>query len=211
MKAVVNEKADGKQKWATAAAVLSHPLRVRILEVLNEKDMSPSEFVQSGLAPERPTLSMVAYHFKTLWESGCLEIVGEVKVRGAVEHTYRGTSRAFFSDEDWAELADDQRRRISKVMWQGMAARVDGAFLADTFDARLDRHLTWLAMDLDEQGWDELTSELEESFSRVLEIRAAAAQRLKETAEIPVHVTMGMLGFESPRTVDVVGVSMSEE
>jgi hypothetical protein len=137
-----------------------------------------------------------------LCEEGCLEIVGEEQVRGAVEHTYRGIARTYYSDEEWAKLTGPQRRRLSKAMWQGMAARADGAMLARTFDSRPNRHLTWFAMDLDERGWEEFTAELAESFGRIRRIRDDAAQRLKASPEVPMHATFGMLGFESPRTVD---------
>jgi hypothetical protein len=198
--ATTDGKRDGGQP--TAASVLSHPLRVRILEVLNEKDMSPVGFLRSGLALGRPTMPVVAYHFRTLHADDCLEIVGEEQVRGAVEHIYRGVARTFYTDEGWAKLTDPQRRRLSKAMWQGMAARADGAMLAHTFDARPDRHLTWFAMDLDERGWQELTAELRESFARVRRIRHDAAERLRRSSEVPIHTTFGMFGFESPRTVE---------
>jgi hypothetical protein len=211
VRAGTKEQAKQRVERPTAASVLSHPLRVRILEVLNEQDMSPAGFLKSGLALGTPTMPVVAYHFRTLYEDGCLEIVGEVQVRGAIEHTYRGIARTYFTDEEWAKLTGPQRRRLSKAMWQGMAARADGAMLACTFDSRPNRHLTWFAMDLDEQGWDEFTAELAESFGRIRGIRTDAAERLKESPEIPIHTTFGMLGFESPRTVDAADAVTEEQ
>jgi hypothetical protein len=48
---------------STATTVLAHPLRVRILEVLNQGDMSPVEFCREGFAPEGMEVSHVAYHW----------------------------------------------------------------------------------------------------------------------------------------------------
>jgi hypothetical protein len=202
MQAGGSEHEKQRAQRPTAASVLSHPLRVRILEVLNERDMSPAGFFKSGLVLGKPSMPVVAYHFRTLHEDGSLEIVAEEQVRGAVEHTYRGIARTYYTDEEWARFTGPKRRNLSKAVWQGMAARVDGAMLERTFDSRPDRHLTWSALDLDEQGWDEITAELAESFHRIRRIRHAAARRLRESSQIPIHTTVGLLGFESPRTVD---------
>ena len=129
-----------------AATVLAHPLRVRVLEILNQRDMSPIEFCREGFAPENMDVSHVAYHFRELAEYGCLRVIEENKRRGSIEHVYRGLGRAYFSDLQWNELDETERARISKTMVQGLLARVEGALMGDIFDSRTDRHLTWIAM-----------------------------------------------------------------
>ena len=51
-----------------ASEALRHPLRVRILEVVNERDISPVQFMNQGLAPSleisAKTLSSISYHFR---------------------------------------------------------------------------------------------------------------------------------------------------
>ena len=84
---------------STAATVLAHPLRVRILEVLNQRDMSPVEFCREGFAPADMEVSHVAYHFRELAEYGSLAVVEQNARRGSVEHVYRGLGRAYFSDQ----------------------------------------------------------------------------------------------------------------
>jgi hypothetical protein len=53
-----------------ASAALRHPLRVRILEVVNERDTSPSQFMVQKLAPDvevsPKSLSQLSYHFREL-------------------------------------------------------------------------------------------------------------------------------------------------
>src|ERR1700742_1923838 len=90
---------------STAAAVLAHPLRVHILALANERDLSPVEFCREGLAPESMDVSHVAYHFRELAEYGCLTVVEENKRRGSIEHVYRGSGRAYFSDVDWSAIS----------------------------------------------------------------------------------------------------------
>jgi hypothetical protein len=179
---------------------LRHPTRVRILEVVNERDMSPVQFLQLGLAPGQSqwTLPHVSYHFRRLAEYGCLEVVDLVPRRGATEHIYRGTARGFFSDEEWKELTPVERRLISRTMYQGLAARAEGAMLADTFDSRADRHLTWVAIDVDERGWSEAMGSLTGCYREVERIRYDAGDRLAASGERRIPLTVGILGFESP-------------
>jgi len=188
---------------STAATVLSHPLRVRILEVLNQRDMSPVEFCREGFAPEAMEVSRVAYHFRELAEYGSLVVVEQNLRRGSVEHVYRGLGRAYFSDLQWNELDREERVRLSKTMVQGLMARVEGALMSDTFDSRVNRHLTWIAMRLDEQGWSEMTTALSAAFGEVEQIRADAEARLDRDGEDGISSTCGILGFPSPLGVQL--------
>jgi hypothetical protein len=183
---------------STSATVLAHPLRVRILEILNERDMSPVEFCREGFAPETMDVSHVAYHFRELAEYGCLTVVEENKRRGSIEHVYRGIGRAFFSDTEWASLDFAERARISKTVFQGLLARVEGAMMTQTFDAVEDRHLSWIAMHLDEQGWREMSTALAAVFGELEQIRADAEARLVASDEQGIPATCAVLGFQSP-------------
>lgn len=183
---------------STPATVLAHPLRVRILEVLNQRDMSPVEFCREGFAPEGMDVSHVAYHFRELAEYGALYVVERNARRGTVEHVYHGRGRAYFSDLQWSELEREERGRLSKTMAQGLMARIEGALMSASFDSRVNRHLTWTAMRLDEQGWSEMTTALGAAFSEVEQIRADAEARLDRDGEEGIPSTCGILGFPSP-------------
>ena len=63
---------------------MSHPLRVRILAMLDERTASPVEL--AGWLDA--SLGTVAYHVRTLERMGLVELVHETRVRGAVEHHY---------------------------------------------------------------------------------------------------------------------------
>jgi hypothetical protein len=183
---------------STAAAVLAHPLRVHILALANERDISPVEFCREGFAPEDMDVSHVAYHFRELAEYGCLAVIEENKRRGSIEHVYRGIGRAYFSDLQWASLSPEERIRISKAVIQGLFARADEAIMAKTFDSREDRHLSWIAMQLDEQGWKEMTTALSAAYGEVEQIRNDAEKRLSENGGRGFTSTCAILGFESP-------------
>jgi DNA-binding transcriptional ArsR family regulator len=187
---------------STAAAVLAHPVRVRVLEVLNERDMSPIEYCREGLAPAGMDVSHVAYHFRELAEFGCLTVVEENKRRGSIEHVYRGIGRAYFSDADWSGVSPEDRPRITRTVIQGLLARIEGALMTETFESREDRHLTWIAMRLDEQGWKEMVTALGAAFGEVEQIRNDAERRLAESGEDPIASTCAILGFPSPSAPD---------
>lgn len=194
----------GNELEPSVCNALKHPLRARILEVSNEIEMSPSQFVRLGLLPEelyehyQQALSLTSYHFRELEKEGCLEVVRTVPRRGASEHVYKGISRVFFSDDEFEKLAKKTRKGLSKTSFQGVVARTDGAIRSGTFDKRTDRHLTWRAIRLDEEGWDELKSILGDAFERAETARTKAEERLREQREDGFPATFAMLGFESP-------------
>jgi hypothetical protein len=195
----------GTIRKSTASSALSHPIAIQILVVANDRPVSPSRFVEDFLEPRpegsdqiKKALSQSSYHFRALEKAGCLEIVENIPRRGAVEHVYSGTSRAYFSDEEWAELPQLTRCKISTTMLQGLIARTESAMLAHTFDARGDRWLAWTAAKLDDRGWAEMTTTLAANFGELERIREESEARLAETEGEPIPATFGMLGFESP-------------
>jgi DNA-binding transcriptional ArsR family regulator len=201
---MAGDKTGGKQIGESICAVLRHPLRVRILEVLNEGPRSPSQFVEDGLVPKEQfenyhqALSLASYHFRELEKEGCVEVIESIPRRGALEHIYRGLARIYFTDAEFERMPRRQRRRLSRISMQGLVARADRAIQEDTFDARADRHLTWMAMHLDERAWSEVTRVLAATFGELNQIRQDAGDRLAASGAEVITVTVGMLGFESP-------------
>lgn len=195
---------EGKKRSETIGNALKHPLRVRILEVLNEGPRSPSQFVEEGLIPKdsyttyQQALSLAAYHFRELQKEGCLEVIESIPRRGAVEHVYRGLARVFIDDAEFEQMDPPDRRQLSRISLQGMVARADRAIAEGTFDARTDRHLTWMPMQLDERAWGEVIATLAATFAQLTVIREDARDRLATSGEEVIPATVAMLGFESP-------------
>src|SRR5947207_15227409 len=80
---------------------LSHPLRVRILAMLQERTASPVELAEWLGA----RLGTVAYHVRTLHQLGLIDLVDETRVRGAVAHHYRAKERPRVSDAAWSQAS----------------------------------------------------------------------------------------------------------
>lgn len=201
---MAGSKSKGKKRGETICTVLKHPLRVRILEVLNEGPRSPSQFVEEGLIPKehfttyQQALSLASYHFRELEKEGCLEVVESIPRRGAIEHVYRGMARIYFDAAEFEAMPQDTRRELSRISVQGLIARADRAISAKTFDTRSDRHLSWMPMQLDERGWEEVIATLAATFGELTQIRHDAKDRLADSGEEVVPATVALLGFESP-------------
>jgi DNA-binding transcriptional ArsR family regulator len=177
------------------AYVVQHPIRVDALAILNERVASPSEIArQIGVG-----LGKVGNHVKALYDAGCIELVRTDTNRGAIEHFYRASLRPHISDAEWAKLSKSARREISALVFQAVVAEALGALRAGKFDSRLNRHLSWRIMNLDEEGWAELTTEKAESLERIEAIQARADARMVEAGEIGFSAITASMAFERAR------------
>jgi DNA-binding transcriptional ArsR family regulator len=175
---------------------LGHPVRVQALTILNERIASPNEIAKEL----DQTVGHVSYHVKVLKECECIELVDTAPRRGAMEHYYRATSRAFLDVSDWAAVPQSVRPGLSGSLLQTVFDDATNALTTGTFDKREDRHLSWTPMIVDEEGWDEIRQGLEEMLERIFEIQAASAERLTKANEPGIPVSVSMIGYESPAT-----------
>lgn len=175
------------------AKALAHPLRVSILTSLQRGISSPNQLAQELGEP----LGNVSYHVKTLLEYGCVELVKTEPRRGAVEHFYRATERAFFSDSDWAKIPASARKGISGVVLESIGKDATQAMIAGTIDARTDSHVSHTPLLLDETGWTELNELLTATLDRAIGIQEEAANRLADEQSDPLPTRLSMLHFEA--------------
>jgi DNA-binding transcriptional ArsR family regulator len=171
---------------------LAHPLRVEILAILNERMASPNE-----LSKELDEgLSQVSYHVKVLKDFECIEMVKTEPRRGAVEHYYRATSRAFLADSEWQYLPDSVKPGVSTSVLRLIMDDVVGSINGGTFNARDDVHMSWTPGVVDEQGWNESVDLVNETLERVIAIHAASAKRLAKSGEEGIPATAVLMNFE---------------
>ncbi len=176
------------------ARALGHPLRVQALTILNERVASPNELAQEL----GEGLSQVSYHVKVLKDCDCIELVKTEPRRGAVEHYYRATSRAFLSVSEWQQLPASIKPGMSASLLQTIMDDAVDALKAEKFDARDERHLSWTPLIVDEQGWQDLTSALADMLERVFDIQAESTSRLSDSEVEGFTATVAMMGFEAP-------------
>jgi DNA-binding transcriptional ArsR family regulator len=176
------------------AKALAHPLRVRILSSLQKGISSPNQLSQELDEP----LGNVSYHVKTLLEYKCVELVKTEPRRGAVEHFYRATERAFFSDSDWAKIPASARKGISGVILESIGESATKALVGGTIESRPESHLSDTPLPVDEQGWKEINELLAETLNRATKIQEEAADRLAGSDAKPIDTKLGLLYFEVP-------------
>jgi DNA-binding transcriptional ArsR family regulator len=180
------------------AKALAHPLRVRILTSLHRGVSSPNQLSQELGEP----LGNVSYHVKTLLEYDCVELVKTEPRRGAVEHFYRATERAFFSTSDWEKIPASARKGISGAVLEMIGQDATEGLMSGSIDARSDSHVSRTSLVIDETGWTDLTSVLEEALSRAIEIQEESAGRLAAKKSDSISTKLAILHFEVPPTDD---------
>ncbi len=177
------------------AKALAHPLRVRILSSLHKGISSPNQLSQELGEP----LGNVSYHVKTLLEYDCVELVKTEPRRGAVEHFYRATERAFFNANDWEKIPASARKGISGSILETVGQDATEALVAGTIDGRTDSHVSRTPLSLDEQGWSDVTALLAETLERALEIQEESAHRLGDGKKAEsISTKLAILHFETP-------------
>ena len=113
----------------TASELLLHPVRLRIAHAV----MDGMPFTTSDVCARLPDVSKATLYrqLAVLTEGGLVEVVGEERVRGAVERSYRiHPSRTSMTDDEVAAMSIDDHHR-------GFAAAI--AALLGEFDAYLAR------------------------------------------------------------------------
>jgi DNA-binding transcriptional ArsR family regulator len=173
---------------------MSHPLRVRILAMLDERKASPNQL--AGWLDA--SLGTVAYHVRTLQQLGLIELVGETRVRGAVEHHYRAKARPMVTEEGWAKAPPIAKQAAvgSSLDVIGEYARASAA--AGGFD-RTDAQLRRAMVRLDARGFAQLSKACDKLLEQAQKIEAAAAERSakKPHADDVVEAGLGVLLFEA--------------
>jgi len=173
--------------------VLAHPLRVRILAILEQRVASPSEIAGELDA----SLGVVSYHVRRLEALGLIKLVRKTPRRGAVEHYYKADAKHHIPDEAWAKAPDIVRRAMAGASLGELSARVNAAAASGGF-SRDDAHISVTNLTVDEQGWKAISRELAKTLERVDKIQADSAERLRKRGpEGGREATVSMMLFEA--------------
>jgi DNA-binding transcriptional ArsR family regulator len=171
---------------------LAHPMRTRILGLLDRRVASPRQLSGELDAP----LQNVSYHVRELAKLGLIELVRTTQRRGAIEHHYRAVAAPHLSAEAWSELPPILRRRmtaagLSEIFKEVEEAAARGGFAAD------DVHLSRTQVVLDDKARKALAKELEATSARVHRIQEQARRRLGDDRDAEQWMTLVMLRFDN--------------
>ena len=172
---------------------LAHPLRIRILAILEDRVASPSEIAEELDAP----LGNVSYHVRQLAELGLISLVRETPVRGTLEHHYKAEIRPRITDKAWSQAPDIVKHATVSATLAQIGQGVNRAAGQGGF-GKDDAHLSRIPVVLDVEGWSEIASELNSMLDRVEKIQRTSGKRLmKKDHEGELRGELVMMLFET--------------
>ncbi|MEV4709314.1 helix-turn-helix domain-containing protein [Actinoplanes sp. NPDC049316] len=171
---------------ATTPELLLHPVRLRIVQAfLGDHELTTLRLRE--LLPDVATATLYR-QVATLAEAGVLEVVGERRVRGAAERTYRlRTGTTVIGPEAAAQLTVEQHRAAFAAFAAGLLADFD-RYLARG-DVDLGRDLVGYrqaVLHLTDDELTELITELRELVARRMSLPPEGrTRRLLSTVLMP--------------------------
>lgn len=180
------------------AKVIADELCLLIVGEANLREISPTEFHSEFGG----SIHQVHRRFKTLERLGWLKKVDMKtggKRRGAREYFYRATAPAIVDGPAWAELPDSAKTARSWATFVKLSDEIKAAMRTGTMDFRDDRALAWSLLQLDEQGWSNAVAKTNAALAFVYEEQERAAERMAESGEEPISMTVALAVFESPK------------
>jgi DNA-binding transcriptional ArsR family regulator len=171
---------------------LAHPLRLQILSIVEQRTASPKELAQEIGAP----LTHVSYHVRQLAELGVIKLVRTTPRRGAVEHHYRMEARPSITNEAWREAPEIAKQALVGAVLGQVSAQVNAA-AAEAGFSRDGGHLSRLPLELDDQGWQEV-SQLIDALAEDLErVEKEAKKRMEKADDAGTSAMVVLMLFEA--------------
>ena len=172
------------------AKAYSHPLRVEILSLLDNRVASPRQ-----LATELGAgLSATSYHVRQLAALNLIRLVRRRQVRGAIEHHYTAAVRPTITDAGWARLPQIVKRqwlggKITQIGKEVVAAAGEGGFDHD------DMHMSRTSLRLTPDNWRAASAILAQALKEIEALGAEGAVASAQDDER--HAIAVMMLFEA--------------
>jgi DNA-binding transcriptional ArsR family regulator len=176
-------------RWLRA---ISHPIRIRLLAMLDEEAASPVILASKLDQP----LGTIAYHVRTLYDLGLLKLVSTRQRRGATEHYYQTTGNPVSSDEAWEGLDAISKQRLLTALIAKATDYATRSAAAGGFDAK-EAHISTEALRLDRHGLEQLAAESRKWLARAQEIAQQSEARLAQDPDSEVSVGLTLMLFEA--------------
>ena len=176
---------------------LAHPLRAKMLSVLQEQQASPKELAAHFGVP----LSNVAYHIQVLRKLKLIKLVRTTRRRGALEHYYKADGTAHIYDEAWDQTPGLIKERMVSSVLEEVVDSVTGAAATGGFN-RHNAHLSQTRRVLDDEAWEVLAARMMELLDLLDKLEEESKQRLRQADhEGERRAALVMMLFESMPTV----------
>lgn len=178
------------------AAAMSHPTRVHLMSLLGERTASPRQLAAEMEEP----LNNVTYHVNQLRDLGCIELVRTERAHGGrvLERFYRTTQRAYFDDDAWEVLSEKERLGVVGAILKMISKDVATAMASGSFYAEDNKHISRSPMEVDRDGWREISELLNRTTKELFDIEERVADRRDGGEPTPIHAKVEILQFRSP-------------
>jgi DNA-binding transcriptional ArsR family regulator len=176
-------------RWLRA---ISHPIRIRLLAMLDEEPASPVILASKLNQP----LGTIAYHVRTLYDLGLLKLVSTRQRRGATEHYYKTTGHPSSTEEAWEGLDAISKQRLLTALIAKATDYATRSAAAGGFDAK-EAHISTEALKLDREGLEQLAQESKKWLARAQEIERESARRTGQDTESKLSVGLTVMLFKA--------------
>lgn len=187
---------DTQYPWTIRLAKLfGDPISLKIVQLLNEKALSPIQLEDAIGGASTQTFDR---RCKLLVDLGWVKQVSDPRGGdGTRRILYRATSPAVESHQVWAMIPVSQRSGALWVTYRHLCELVFNAVEHGTLNARVDRHLTWGILLLDNLGRRQVTKVLKGCVRSLAKLERASKHRIgANTQGAPMTFFIG--GFVSP-------------
>lgn len=174
------------------AKAYSHPLRIEILGLLDNRVASPRQ-----LATElNASLSRTSYHVRQLTAAKLIRLVRRRQVRGAIEHYYTANVRPTLTDQGWARLPPIVKRawlggKIGQIGKEVAAAAAQGGFDHD------DMHISRTSVQVTPAAWKEAAAILSRALHEIEALGVEGSPGAAATESDERHAIAVMMLFEA--------------
>jgi AcrR family transcriptional regulator len=163
-------------------------LKADIMQRLATRVLSPGQLAAELRVPEAD----IEAELRELERIDLVEVVEE----SSAGNRYRSQLRKM--SEEWEAMSVPERERMSARIGHLISWEVRQAVQGGTFDRRPDRHLSNVAVPIDEQGWQELLEIHGRALDATEEVVARSRERLKTSEEEPIQARSVQTLFEMP-------------
>jgi DNA-binding transcriptional ArsR family regulator len=171
---------------------LAHPMRLEILSIVEKRTASPKEIAREIGAP----LTHVSYHVRQLAQMGLIKLERTTPRRGAVEHHYSMEGDPSITPEAWRDAPEIAKQALVGATLGKVSAQVNAA-AAEAGFSRGEAQLQRLSLELDEEGWREASTAVENLVSDLERIHNDAAERRKQEHGSHTSATAVLMLFEA--------------
>jgi DNA-binding transcriptional ArsR family regulator len=177
-------------------AAISHPTRMRAMNVFWEREASPREIAAEIGEP----LNNVTYHVNQLVDLEWIELVAERPARGGrvVEHFYRAVTNSRFDDTELDRLGTEEKTILDLTIMKLMAGDLSEALLSGSYFELDDNQLTRIPMLVDADGWNETKEILDRALDELMAVRETVANRVAANGEETFPTRVNVIQFKSP-------------